>query len=88
MPEHVDITFVAGARRTDLRIPTGVSVRRLLDELSAIFPGLTTGAVKLQLRIRAKGLLLTEEDVLSAHPVTTGDVVELDTGRTGPQEDR
>lgn len=77
MSSHVDVTLVAGGRRTDLRIPTRVTVHRLVGELAAIFPGIETGLPKYQLRVLAKGLLLTEEDVLAMHPVTNGDVVEL-----------
>lgn len=80
MDDHVNITFVAGERRADLRVPTRITVHRLVTELASIFPGIDAGLPKHQLRIRAKGLLLTEEDLLAAHPVTTGDVVELMAG--------
>lgn len=76
MPDHVDITFVAGDVRADLRIPTRIAVHRLVDELLSI-TGPAPGLTKYQLRVPAKGLLLTEEDVVAQHPVTDGDVVEL-----------
>jgi uncharacterized ubiquitin-like protein YukD len=77
MSSHVDVTLVADGRRTDLRIPTQVTVHRLVSELAVIFPGLDVGLRKYQLQVLAKGLLLTEEDVLAVHPVTDGDVIEL-----------
>ncbi|WP_168216959.1 EsaB/YukD family protein [Cellulomonas sp. Y8] len=77
MASHVDVTLTAGEWRADLRVPTRVTVHRLVGELAAIFPGLDAGLPKYQLQVLAKGLLLTEEDVLAAHPVTDGDVVEL-----------
>lgn len=80
MDSHINVTFVAAGRRQDLRIPTRITVHRLVGELSTIFPGIETGLNKYQLRILAKGLLLTEEDVVAMHPVTTGDVVELIAG--------
>lgn len=82
MDSHVNVTFVAGTRRADLRIPTRITVQRLVAELVTIFPGIDSGVAKYQLRVRAKGLLLTEEDLLAAHPVTTGDVVELMAGES------
>jgi hypothetical protein len=39
MSSHVDVTLVADGRRTDLRIPTQVTVHRLVSELAVIFPG-------------------------------------------------
>lgn len=77
MPSHVDVTLVAGGWRADLRIPTRVTVHRLVGELAAIFPGIDAELPKYQLQVLAKGLLLTEEDVLAVHPVTDGDVIEL-----------
>jgi uncharacterized ubiquitin-like protein YukD len=77
---HVDVTFEAQGRRADLRIPRRITVHRLVVELAAIFPGIDAGAGKYQVRIPGTGLLLTEEDVVAAHPVTDGDVVELLTG--------
>lgn len=74
---HLDVTLLAGGTRRDLRIPARITVRRLVVELAQIFPGLADGAPKYQLRVRAKGLLLTEEDVLARYPVTDGDLVEL-----------
>ncbi len=74
---HVDITLVHPRGRTDLRIPTRVSVRQLIAELAAIFPGLDAGLRRYQLRVAGTGLLLTEEDVLADHPVATGDVVHV-----------
>lgn len=82
MDSHVNVTLVAGVRRADLRIPTRITVQRLVSELASIFPGIDTGVTKYQLRVLAKGLLLTEEDLLAAHPVTTGDVVELMAGES------
>lgn len=80
---HVDITLQAGGRRVDLRIPTRITVHRLVEELAAIFPGVDQGSRKYQLRVAAKGLLLAEEDVVAQHAVTDGDVVELLGGGTG-----
>jgi uncharacterized ubiquitin-like protein YukD len=80
---HLDVTLVAGTRRLDLRVPARITVRRLVVELARIFPGLDEGLPKYQLRVRAKGLLLTEEDVLAMHPVTDGDLVELIAGGHG-----
>lgn len=77
---HVDVTFVAAGGRHDIRIPTRISVHRLVGELSTIFPDIGAGLTKYQLRVLAKGLLLTEEDVVAHHPVTDGDVVELIAG--------
>lgn len=77
MRSHVDVTFVAGQRRVDLRIPRRIAVHRLVGELAAIYPGLDAGINRYQVRILAKGLLLTEEDVVASYPVTDGDVVEL-----------
>jgi len=74
---HLDVTFVADGRRADLRIPRRIAVHRLVRELAAIFPGLDAGIDRYQVRILAKGLLLTEEDVVASYPVTDGDVVEL-----------
>jgi len=74
---HVDITFVADGRQADLRIPRRIAVHRLVRELAAIFPGIDVGVGRYQVRVLAKGLLLTEEDVLAGYPVTDGDVVEL-----------
>lgn len=82
MDSHVDVTFEVAGRRTDLRIPRRISVHRLVGELAAIFPGIDAGIAKYQVRIPTKGLLLTEEDVVAAHPVTDGDVVELVEGGT------
>jgi len=80
---HVDITLQAAGRRVDLRIPTRITVHRLVEELAAIFPGIDEGSRKHQLRVAAKGLLLAEEDVVAQHAVTDGDVVELLGGGTG-----
>lgn len=77
MTSHVDVTLVAGGRRLDLRIPTRVTVHRLVAELAVIFPGIADGLPRYQLQVQEKGLLLTEEDVLDLHPVTDGDVIQL-----------
>lgn len=83
MVTHLDVTLLAGGHRRDLRIPARTTVRRLVVELARIFPGLDHGLPKYQLRVRAKGLLLTEEDVLAMHPVTDGDLIELIAGGPG-----
>jgi uncharacterized ubiquitin-like protein YukD len=79
---HVDVTLQAAGRRIDLRIPTRITVHRLVEELAAIFPGIDEGSTKYQLRVAVKGLLLAEEDVVAQHAVTDGDVVELLGGGT------
>jgi uncharacterized ubiquitin-like protein YukD len=79
---HVDVTLVAAGLRADLRIPTRVSVHRLVGELAVIFPGIDAGLPTYQLQVLAKGLLLTGEDVLATEPVTDGDVIELIGGTT------
>lgn len=82
MSTHVDVTLVAAGRQVDLRVPRRITVHRLVQELAAIFPGIDAGLTRYQLRIRARGLVLTENDVLATGPVTTGDVLELVRGRT------
>ncbi|HEY0186386.1 MAG TPA: EsaB/YukD family protein [Cellulomonas sp.] len=77
MSSHVDVTLVHQGGRVDLRIPTRITVHRLIDELAAILPGLRAGMRRYQLRIPGKGLLLTEEDVLARHPVAAGDIVDV-----------
>jgi uncharacterized ubiquitin-like protein YukD len=81
--DHVDVTVVAPGLRADLRIPTRLTVHRLVTELALIFPGLDAGMPKYRLRVPGTPLLLTEEDVLADHPVSDGAVLELDPG--GPR---
>ncbi|GHS88026.1 hypothetical protein AGMMS50218_11000 [Actinomycetota bacterium] len=77
MDDHVNVTLVSAGHRLDLRIPTRLTVHRLVRELAAAVPGIDAGVRRYQLRIAAKGLLLTEEDVLARYPVASGDVVDV-----------
>ncbi len=84
MDDHVNVTLVSAGHRMDLRIPTRLTVHRLVRELAAAVPGIDAGVPRYQLRIAARGLLLTEEDVLAQHPVANGDVVDVvEGGRRG-----
>ena len=81
MAEHVDVTLLAGGHRADLRIPTRVTVHRLVGELAEIVPGLADGLPAYRLRVRTRGVLLTENDVVGTG-VVHGAVLELVRGRT------
>ncbi|QKY69804.1 EsaB/YukD family protein [Lentibacillus sp. CBA3610] len=78
---HIDVTIdfsecgISGAY--DLRIPVQISVKQLLlDVVDTLRIGSLNGS-RSAIKVKTKGLLLADDDMLIDHPVTDGDVLTV-----------
>jgi len=55
-----------------------MEVRRLIRELDQIFGSAMEPRSKYQLRVVNKGILLDEGKVVQEHPITSGDLIEIE----------
>lgn len=77
--EHINVTLNYQNGQlppVDLRIPIKISIHQLVKEVNKIF-GFDNRASKYQIKVKNKGILLDENQVLKNYPVTTGDIIEI-----------
>jgi len=73
---HINVTVKSGEYKEDLRIPVEIEVSRLIRELDSIFR-LNITRPRYQIKIKNKGIILSEGKKLSDYPVTNGDIIEI-----------
>lgn len=73
---HINVTIKSGEHTEDLRIPVEIEVSRLIRELDSIFRQNRTRP-RYQMKVKNKGMILSEGKKLSDYPVTNGDIIEI-----------
>lgn len=78
MNSHINVTVkvTVTQQQSDMRIPTAITVRQLVEELLAIF-NITVKPASYRIKVCNKQLLLTDLDRLEDYPITDGDRIEL-----------
>lgn len=75
--EHINITLMLkNGNQVDLRIPIFISAAALVHQLESIFHLEKKEGMK-QIKVRTKGLVLTEDQQLYDYPITDGDIIEI-----------
>ncbi|MFC0015754.1 MULTISPECIES: EsaB/YukD family protein [Allobacillus] len=73
----VDLTRYGAQEMYDLRIPRNVTVKQLLIDLFDVLNIHEIKDTPAIVKIKTKGFVLAEEDVLIDHPVTDGDLLAV-----------
>ncbi|MBP1043041.1 secretion accessory protein EsaB/YukD [Vagococcus sp. BWB3-3] len=77
--EHINVTLNyqnGQLPAVDLRIPIKISIHQLIKEVNKIF-GVENMTHKYQIKVKNKGILLDENQILKNYPVTNGDIIEI-----------
>ncbi|GAE94505.1 secretion accessory protein EsaB/YukD [Gracilibacillus boraciitolerans JCM 21714] len=78
---HIDVTIdfrESGlADSYDLKIPVHISVKQLLQDVMAALKISDIQEVKSVIKVKTKGLVLADDDMLIDYPVTNGDILTV-----------
>ncbi|SHM55065.1 EsaB/YukD family protein [Gracilibacillus kekensis] len=78
---HIDVTIdfrEYGLHQTyDLRIPVQITIKQLLRELMDILNVERSKRSSSAIKVKTKGLVLADDDLLMNYPVTNGDVLTV-----------
>lgn len=73
----IDFTHRGNGRFYDLRIPTQLSVKQLLLDIIETLKLDQLEESRCAIKVKTKGLLLADDDMLIDYPVTNGDILTV-----------
>lgn len=79
MSSHINVSIISSTGNipaTDIRIPTAITTKQLIQELENIFHQ-KLSHTSYRLKVANKHLLLADLDRLENYPITSGDNIEI-----------